>query len=141
MELWNWFPVLNSITKCLSGHGIDRSLVLWRGSKLTRVQATSLGIGEVIRPPMFVATSTCKSQAEVFRDIFLVQLRVPAGCLDVALCGEAGHVVVLSPYTPVRILQVHPDVIEAEVLDSSLIQAGDTASLGANLHVARAFPI
>lgn len=92
--------------------------------KTGRLQAESLSVGEVIRPPMFVSTSTSKNVAKGFKDIFMVQFTIVEGCPNACFLGvsEFRHEkeVLLTPYTPLAITRVEGDQIDVVVIDSLL---------------------
>lgn len=111
----------------------------WRGSKLTRMQADSLRLQEIIRPPMFVTTSSSRDVAEVFRDVYLIKLRAPAYCRSAGLVRQVSGVaeVALPPYTPLRVVEIgqEPDfIIGVEIIDLP-VELEDTKG------PTRAFPI
>merc|ERR1712039_411809 len=101
-------------------HRLEGDLTAWRGSKLTHEQAASLRSGEVICPPMFLATSTSRHVAEVFRDTFLVKIQIPrlhSGAGVIHKKDPAPGEVILPPYTPLRVVEVRSDcVVELQAL-------------------------
>merc|ERR1712107_798605 len=102
----DWAPIIRMLGDQVSR--LDRptthDLIAWRGSKLTRGQAASLECGEVLSPPMFIAASSSRCVAELFRDTFLIQLRISASCKNVGLVQKDSGAtdIVLTPYAPLE---------------------------------------
>lgn len=133
-QLASWAPVIQLLISFIAKRAPSHEMTLWRGSRLTRRQVHSLRMGEIIRPPMFLSTCESKDLAEVFQDVYLVQVVIPAQCRYAGMVGkrEGRDELVLLPYTPLRVLAIRADdVIEAEVI-------GDC---DAEVSAARAFPI
>lgn len=123
-KLKPWMNIVRLITNYITrpARSLSVDLVLWRGSRLTSEQIKRLHIGEVIRPPMFVATSTSKKVAKRFRKTVLVKLTVPSGCrnaCNVKILSEFNrqNEVLLPPYTPLKVLKVAFGNIEVLVLN------------------------
>lgn len=143
-QLAHWMFLVRLVTNYITrpAHELPSALTTWRGSKLSRLQAASLSVGQVIRPPMFVATSTNREVASHFRKIYIVKLIIPAGCrnacrVDTISLFKEELEVLLPPYTPMRILRLTANEIDLEVLDS--LQHMNVES--STKISARAFPI
>lgn len=114
-EVQLWSGVIRLLCAQLLRAEGPGTLTVWRGSKLTRRQVDDLRSGEVIRPPMFVSTSTSMHVAEVFRDTYIVRMRLPSRHSVIMREASGPGEVVLPPYTPIRIISVESELIEAEV--------------------------
>jgi len=95
------------------GHLIDAACTTYRGSKMTAVQVQSLFVGEVIRAPMFVATSFDPATARTFarNAKYLLSVDIPAHCCN-ACCIQVlseyteEEEVLIPPYSPFHVLDV-----------------------------------
>lgn len=122
-QLQDWLHFIRLMTDFITRpeRAPSSSLTTWRGSKLTRRQVNNLRNGEVIRPPMFVATYTNRHLATVFQDIYLIRLYIPSQCRNAGFVREAPGVseIILPPYTPMRVTEVGLDeIIKVDVLDN-----------------------
>jgi len=126
-ELASWMGIVRLITHHLtsSSNAITADVTVWRGTRLTRDQVATLRVGEVIRPPMFLATSLDQQEAQrAFQKPGspLVKLHVPAGCRNacniasLSACKKQKEVL-LPPYTPLHVLRVSSQLIEVIVLN------------------------
>lgn len=96
-----------------------------------------LKVGDVIRPPMFVATSLHRTQAMKFREnaMFLIRIHIQAYCVN-ACCiqdhSEYGHEqeVLIPPYSPFEIKHIDSGAreIHAVLLDGSDYEVQERAS-------------
>lgn len=158
-ELAMWMVFVRIVTSYIQAHPLPRHCKVWRGSQLSGVQAATLRVGDVLRPPMFVATSLHRTAAERFlsdQRRYLICFSISAGSPN-ASAIQASHTnfayegeVLLSPYTPIAITDITtpkkkkkggargPTVISAEVLDG--LQYQQTVELPQGQH-ARVFPI
>merc|ERR1711957_299824 len=99
--------------------------IVWRGTKMTENQVATLRVGEVIRPPMFLATSLDQKEARHRFQKFgspLVKFIVPIGCRNACniACLSAYRKqkeVLLPPYTPLHVLNVTSRQIDVVVLN------------------------
>jgi hypothetical protein len=98
--------------------------VVWRGSKVTKSQVAQFHVDLVIRPPMFVATTSNKEQAKGFigNAGYLISCVIPAGCRNAASVQalsifQQEQEVLIPPYSPFRILRIEDGVIYTELLD------------------------
>ena len=113
-----WFVRLATNWIVRPSSALESALTVWRGSKLTKKQASRLFAGLVVRPPMFVSTTTDhdRNTANGFRQLgkYLVELAIPPGCRNACSVSEhsdyaGGNEFLLPPYTAVRIDRVACD--------------------------------
>jgi len=126
-ELASWMGILRLITHHLpsSSNAVTADVTVWRGTSLTRDQVATLRVGEVIRPPMFLATSLDQQAAQrAFQKPGspLVKLHVPDGCRNACNIASLSSYkkqkeVLLPPYTPLHVLRVSSQLIEVVVLN------------------------
>ena len=92
------------------------------------LQVNALVVGEVIRPPMFVATSFNKQTARSFAKNarYLVRVAIPAHSMNACCVREhsefAEEEVLIPPYSPFRVLLVDhaTRTIRLELLDGKV---------------------
>eukprot|EP00662_Eupelagonemidae_sp_cell21_P044538 gene44538-22876_t len=144
---WMWLVRIASEYIQRPSNRLRADTITWRGSQLSQEQAASLRTGEVIRPPMFVSTSTSRDVAVSFRDKhgapYLVRCRITRGCPNACSLRAVSEYndeleVLLPPYTPVRIVAVVDGVITVDVLDGKEFMFNVEQPSG---RLARAFPI
>jgi hypothetical protein len=109
-------------------HKLKASVLTYRGSKMTSAEAARLLPDFVIRPPMFVATSTCAMTAQMFATnaCYIVEFVVPVDSFNAKFVErvsnyQAERELLLPPYTPLRILShsVAEKRVRVQVLDGS----------------------
>jgi hypothetical protein len=147
IKLESWMGLVRLLTYHItcSANEIRQDLLTWRGSHLTPQQIASLREGEVIRPPMFVASSMHEQQTKGFKKKtgILVKIYVPAGCRNACSIEALSRFpkqkeVLLPPYTPLHVQSVSTDLIEVKVLNGLRYMRESEAPTRT---YARAFPI
>ena len=127
LERWMWFVRLATHWIVRPSNALESALTVWRGSKMTKKQASRLFAGLVVRPPMFVSTTIDRNTADGFRQFgkYLVELAIPAGCRNACSVSEHSDYAgekefLLPPYTAVRIDRVDHDsqLVKGTVLDN-----------------------
>ena len=127
LERWMWFVRLATHWIVRPSNALESALTVWRGSKMTKEEASRLFAGLVVRPPMFVSTTIDRNAADGFRQFgkYLVELAIPAGCRNTCSVSEHSDYAgekefLLPPYTAVRIDRVDHDsqLVKGTVLDN-----------------------
>ena len=113
LERWMWFVRLANHWICRPSNALKADLAVWRGSQMTKEQGERLFAGLVVRPPMFVATTTDRTIAVGFctNAQYLVHLAIPSGSRNACSVSEHSDYAgerefLLPPFTAVRIDEV-----------------------------------
>jgi len=108
---------------------LNESILVYRGSRLSKEQTSTMKEGTLYRFSMFASTTMFKKVALQFKVTVLLELNIPKGCLNackiqhLSQFGAEGEVL-LPPYTLVKCVSKSDDVIRFDVLDN-LIGTGD----------------
>ena len=103
-------PLIRCLTDRVNYNTVAKTVVTYRGSKLSKAQYTAINLGCWYRVAMFVASSMSKRIARKFVSEsyhVYIQLKIPVGCVNAAALGEENEFnereFLLPPYTAVCI--------------------------------------
>merc|ERR1712048_648954 len=81
-QLRAYMPFIRALNRWIQQNLNKEELILWRGSKVVESVAEDLKIGGSYRNMFYVAASEDKAVANKFKKTYLIQLRIPKGCMN-----------------------------------------------------------
>jgi hypothetical protein len=153
-DLRHWCMFIRAVNCYLvnAANAPKKDVTCYRGSKMTRAQASGLTVGRILRPCMFFAMSTDKEVAKTFTGEagYILELQVPAGCYNACPIShlakhEVEKEVLMPPYSPILVKGHRQEgtynIIEVEVLDGGVLAGfeGGTVNPGMGTAMSAAF--